>query len=213
MRRENTSILITYLIFGIAMAYLESAIVVYLRLLYYPDGFQFPLIQIPTAIALTEIGREAATIVMLWFVARMAGRTFKERFALFIFSFGVWDIFYYIWLKVLINWPQSWLEWDILFLIPLPWVGPWLAPVIVSAGFIVAGWLVITRPQRFPEKILSKWEWWLEIGAAGVILFTFFWEAPVVLRGAVPKYYPWWIFISAFCGGFLIFIYRFKKSR
>ena len=211
MRKENNPLLFTYLVFGIAMAYLEAAIVVYLRLLYYPDGFQFPLIQIPVPVALTEIGREAATIVMLWFVARMGGRNFKERFALFIYSFGVWDIFYYVWLKVLLNWPQSWLEWDILFLIPLPWISPWLAPALVSAGLIIAAWLIFTKPNKFPDKILTKGEWWLEVLAASVILFTFFWETPEVLRGGIPEYYPWWLFIIALAGGFVIFLRRYHQ--
>jgi hypothetical protein len=30
-------------VFSMAMGYLESAVVVYLRKLYYPDGFKFPL--------------------------------------------------------------------------------------------------------------------------------------------------------------------------
>ena len=209
MQKDVKSLLITYLIFGIAMAYLESAIVVYLRLLYYPDGFQFPLIQIPMPVALTEIGREAATIVMLWFVARMGGRTFKNRFALFIYSFGVWDIFYYIWLKVLINWPQNWLEWDILFLIPLPWVGPWLAPALVSAGFIFAAYLILNYPRRFPDKILSKGEWWLEIASAVLILASFFWETAKVLQGGIPEYYPWLLFVLAYVTGLTVFLKRY----
>ncbi|HGY56385.1 MAG TPA: hypothetical protein ENK44_11810 [Caldithrix abyssi] len=213
MQKDVRSLLFTYLIFGIAMAYLESAIVVYLRLLYYPDGFQFPLIQIPLPVALTEIGREAATIVMLWFVARMGGRTFKERFALFIFSFGIWDIFYYIWLKVLINWPHSWLEWDILFLIPLPWVGPWLAPALVSAGFLFAAYCILNYPQKFPDKILSKGEWWLEIAAAVLILASFFWETAKVLQGGIPEYYPWLLFVLAYVTGLTVFFKRyFRKS-
>ena len=31
-------------IFAIAMAYVESAIVIYLRILFYPEGFGFPII-------------------------------------------------------------------------------------------------------------------------------------------------------------------------
>ena len=212
MQKDVKSLLFTYLIFGVAMAYLESAIVVYLRLLYYQDGFQFPLIQIPLPVALTEIGREAATMVMLWFVARMGGRTFKQRFALFIYSFGVWDIFYYIWLKVLINWPQNWLEWDILFLIPLPWVGPWLAPVLVSAGFIFAAYFIFNYPQRFPDKILLKGEWWLEIAAAVLILVSFFWETAKVLQGGIPEYYPWWLFILAYVTGLTVFLKRYFRK-
>jgi hypothetical protein len=209
---RNKNILLSYFVFGAAMAYLEAAIVVYLRFLYYPRGFHFPLVQIPPFVALTEIGREAATIVMLWFAARMAGQNFKERFALFIYSFGVWDIFYYVWLKVLLNWPQSWLEWDILFLIPLPWVGPWLAPVIVSLGFIAAAWLIINRPQKFSDKILSKGEWIIEISAAALILLTFFWETEKVLHGEIPDYYPWPLFTAAYIMGISTFMSRYLKK-
>ncbi len=211
-KNRNKSILFTYFVFSAAMAYLEAAIVVYLRFLYYPQGFHFPLIQIPSFVAITEIGREAATIIMLWFVSRMAGHNFKERFALFIYSFGVWDIFYYVWLKVLLNWPQSLLEWDILFLIPLPWVGPWLAPVIISFGFIAAAWLIINHPQKFPDKILSKGEWVIEISAAALILLTFFWETGKVLHGGIPDYYPWPLFAAAYIMGIVVFIRKFLKN-
>jgi len=101
--------ILNYTIFAIAMAYLEAVVVVYLRELYYPDGFHFPLILIPAEIAWIEIGREAATIVMLWMVATLAAKNFRQKFAWFIFNFAVWDIFYYVWLKVMLDWPQSWL--------------------------------------------------------------------------------------------------------
>ena len=209
---ENRKILFTYFVFAAAMAYLESAVVVYLRLLYYPEGFHFPLIVIPAPVALAEIGREAATIIMLWFIARMAGQNFKERFALFIYAFGVWDILYYIWLKVLLNWPHSWLDWDILFLIPIPWTGPWLAPVIVSLGFIAASVVILKYPHKFPDKILSKGEWTLQIAAAAFILLTFFWESGKVLQNGIPAYYPWWIFVIAFLTGIGVFLRRYLKS-
>ena len=211
--KHNRPLLLTYLIFGIAMAYLEAAIVVYLRLLYYPDGFQFPLIEIPLHVAAVEIGREAATLVMLWFVARMAAKNFKERFALFIYSFGVWDIFYYVWLKILLNWPEQLLEWDILFLIPLPWVGPWLAPALVSAGFIFAAVLILSYPQRFKKAILTKGEWIGEIICAGMILFTFFYQTAKVLDGGIPDYYPWWVFLLAMALGLGVFINRFMRGE
>src|SRR5258707_7052052 len=105
-------------IFSIAMAALESAVVVYLRALYYPDGFTVALRMIDPQILLIEIAREAATLIMLIGVACLAGKNFKDRFAYFLLSFGVWDIFYYAWLKAFINWPASIFDWDILFMIP-----------------------------------------------------------------------------------------------
>ena len=107
-------------VFAIAMAYLESAVVVYLRLIYYPNGFDFPLVVIPMREALIELGREGATVVMLVAVGRLGTRGFWSGFAGFMFIFGVWDIFYYVWLKVFLNWPPSLATWDILFLLPVP---------------------------------------------------------------------------------------------
>jgi hypothetical protein len=111
-------------LFSIAMGYMESAIVVYLRKIYYPDGFQFPLTPIEVHIRLTEILREAATLIMLITIGIVAGKTKLQRFSFFIFCFGIWDIFYYVFLKMLLGWPATIFDWDILFLIPVPWVGP-----------------------------------------------------------------------------------------
>ena len=45
-------------LFAIGMAFLESAVVVYLRALYYPEGFVFPLKTMDSTLALTELLRE-----------------------------------------------------------------------------------------------------------------------------------------------------------
>lgn len=215
MKSDNNyqKLLFTYFIFAVAMAYLEAVVVVYLRLLYYPQGFRFPLADIPAYVALTEIGRETATIIMLWFVARMGRRDFKGRFALFIYSFGVWDIFYYVWLKVLLNWPHGWLVWDILFLIPLPWVAPWLAPFIVSIGLIFTARLILKYPEKFPKKILSQKEWILEAGAIAAILISFFWESLNVLQKRIPESYPWWLFTSGFLSGIIVIIRCYRRTQ
>lgn len=202
----------TYLIFGIAMAYLESAIVVYLRQYYYPNGFYFPIKIIPTHIVAIEIGREAFTLIMLWFVARMSFKLFKEKFALFIFTFGVWDIFYYFWLKIFLNWPEGMFDWDILFLIPVPWVAPWLVPVIFSSGLILAAILILNYPDRFETKILRKLEWIGVIICAAVILLTFIWQTSFIVEGGIPSYYPWWLFLIAMSGGLFIFLRHFFQS-
>lgn len=207
-------IIFTYLIFGIAMAYLESAIVVYLRLLYYPNSaFYFPLKIIPLPIALIEIGREAATLIMLWFAAQMSFKSFKEKFALFIFTFGVWDIFYYFWLKIFVGWPEAMFDWDILFLIPVPWIAPWLAPVLVSLGLIFAATLILYYPQRFETKILKKAEWLGVIICAALILLTFLWNTSLVLDEGIPRYYNWWLFLAAAGGGLFIFLMRFRSGK
>ncbi|TSA24570.1 MAG: hypothetical protein D4R67_11600 [Bacteroidetes bacterium] len=125
------------------MGFLESAVVVYLRTIYYPEGFAFPLKIIEGPIAITEILREAATLIMLITVTMLAARRWLIRFAWFIYLFAIWDIFYYVFLWALLGWPESLLTWDILFLIPTTWVGPVLAPVINSLTMIVLAAVMI----------------------------------------------------------------------
>ena len=130
-------------IFAVAMGFFEAAVVIYLRKLMYPAGFSFPLAPIEHGLAVTEILREAATLIMLLSAGILAGRYATERFAWFIYAFAIWDIFYYIFLKLLIGWPESFMTWDILFLIPATWVGPVITPVIVSLSMIVLAAVVL----------------------------------------------------------------------
>ena len=140
--RNSVRRFVALVFFGIAFAYIESAVVVYLRAIFYQDGFNFPLTAFEEIVGfgpylLTEIGREAATLVLLFTASYMLGRNLRRRFAYFLTIFAVWDIFYYIWLKVLIDWPASILDWDILFLMPAVWAGPVLAPIITSLTMLV----------------------------------------------------------------------------
>jgi len=132
----------------------ESAVVVYLRELYYQDGFTVALKLIDRKILQVEIVREAATLIMIAAVARLAGKTRYERVAYFLLCFAVWDIFYYVWLKAFIGWPASFFEWDILFLIPITWLGPVLSPIICSFTMIVLA-IVLLRSPRVQFNILS----------------------------------------------------------
>jgi hypothetical protein len=127
-------------VFGVAMGALEGIVVVYLRELYYPNGFSFPLAPMPRGIYAAEIVREFCTIFMLGGLAALAARGFLRQFAVFLWSFAIWDVVYYITLKLALDWPNSWLEWDILFLIPIPWVGPVLAPLLYCAAMCAVGW-------------------------------------------------------------------------
>lgn len=165
--------LIWVIIFAIAMAFLESAIVVYLRELYYPEGFAFPLKILPGTIAATELFREAATIIMLLAVSFIAGKRGSEKFAFFLLSFAVWDIFYYIFLKMILGWPASLLTWDILFLLPMAWVGPVITPVINSLTMIVLALLILYFASKgYPSRIHFR-EWVLLIAGSLVIITAY----------------------------------------
>lgn len=139
----NMRLLAWLALFAASMGIFEAIIVVYLRMLFFPDGFSFPLgVELP-GILMTEIVREACTMLMLLAVAAVSARGFNRRLGAFLFVFGVWDILYYAALKFSLGWPPSLLTWDVLFLIPVTWIGPVLAPLIVAvtmAGF--GAWLV-----------------------------------------------------------------------
>jgi hypothetical protein len=166
--KSNSNPILVVCLFSVAMAVLESAVVVYLRALYYPKGFTVAFQIIDPRVLMVEIAREAATVMMLLSIGILAGKTFKDKFAYFLISFAVWDVFYYVWLKVFIGWPNSILDWDILFLIPFTWLSPVLAPVVCSITMIGLAIALLKRssPISLPEWML------LSIGAS-VILYTF----------------------------------------
>ncbi|MDD4871500.1 MAG: hypothetical protein PHR77_13165 [Kiritimatiellae bacterium] len=126
------------------MALLEAVAVAYLRALLRINDSHVAL---GTYIPM-EIGREVATIVMLVAVGWLAGRRRGDRWAYGLFAFGLWDIWYYIWLKVLIDWPKTLLNWDILFLIPVRWWGPVLSPVLIAMLICLITVLAVVRWER-----------------------------------------------------------------
>lgn len=201
--------------FAIAMGYLESAVVVYLRDILYPDGFGFPLTMMPVHLALTELFREAATVVMLVTLGMLASRRFSTGFAWFIYGFAIWDIFYYVFLRVLLGWPESLMTWDILFLIPTTWTGPVLAPVLVSLTMILLALVILIRADKGGETRIPGKVWAGLILGSLVLIWAFIydysehmltqftlWEMfrvknPEVLEVAtryIPGRFPWWIF-------------------
>jgi hypothetical protein len=134
--------------YAVAMAYVESAAVLYLRTIYGgidPVGPRHtPFEPLPDFIWI-EIGREAATMLMLAAVGYLAARTVPARIGAFAIAFGTWDIFYYVFLWLFAGWPASVLALDVLFLIPLPWWGPVLSPVLLAAVIVLAGTAVMAR--------------------------------------------------------------------
>jgi hypothetical protein len=171
-------------IFSIAMGFLESIVVVYLRQLYYPEGFGFPLKAGIGAGFHLEYLREITTIIMLIAVSALAGEKTYERFSYFLYSFGVWDIFYYAGLKVLLNWPLSLLTWDILFLIPVVWLAPVLAPIICSITMIVfSGFILYYHNKGYLVRMNFSGWLFMSLGTM-VILATFVWDySKIIIRG------------------------------
>jgi hypothetical protein len=189
-QREHRTRIILIMLFGVAMAYVEAMVVVYLRELFYPEGFSFPLKLVPLNLITMELFRELASVVMVVAVAAIAGKKFWERFGYFIVLFGIWDIFYYIWLKVTIDWPFSLLDWDILFLIPIPWIGPVIAPVLVALLMVVIGLSITSlfaRGYTFRPTALT---WVLSVVGTTALLFSFMRDTGATLYQQMPQ--PYW---------------------
>jgi len=160
-------------IFAIAMGLLEAIVVVYLREIYYPNGFDFPLTITTPRIFLAELSREVCTLIMLLSIALLAGQNPLQRFAYFLFSFAIWDLMYYLGLKIFLNWPTSLLTWDVLFLIPITWVGPVLAPVICSLTMIIYALTIFYTQDKRPDFKLRFSEWFSLFSGAALIFITF----------------------------------------
>jgi len=141
--------------FGVAFGFVEAAVVVYLRaaigLVAGPASAvesTMPLQHIPPSLLAIEVAREAATIVMLVAVALVATHRVRERWAMFLFVFALWDLGYYAGLRATVGWPSSLLEDDILFLIPVPWISDVWYPVLVSSLTVLAVLLASRRASR-----------------------------------------------------------------
>jgi hypothetical protein len=171
---STTKKVFSVIAFAIAMGFLEAAVVVYIRALYYPEGFSFPMVVVPfSTIGVVEIWREAATIVMLAGIGFLAGKNNFQRFAYFMLSFGIWDIFYYIFLNVTLHWPVTIFEWDILFLIPLPWTGPVWAPCLISLYMCGTALYVIYKVDKGFEFNISKSSFFTFILGCSVCVYSF----------------------------------------
>ncbi len=203
MNRFRTYLILTT--FAVAMALLEAAVVIYMRRLYYPENplELFPLAFLASYDPTLELAREISTIVMLITVAILAERaTLTRTFAAFVFVFGFWDILYYAWLKILLGWPRDWLEWDVLFLVPTIWLGPWICPALIALLFVVWGTAILLSPKDYH---FSKQGFLTFLLGSVAGLVTFFQPAvPVWLDGGMPAliaYQPgkfwWWLFVPS----------------
>jgi hypothetical protein len=205
-------------VFSIAFAYIESAVVVYLRAIFYPDGFTFPLTvfgldSFGKRLLLTEIGREAATIVLIFTGSWLFGKNRRQRFAYFLTIFAIWDIFYYVWLKVLLDWPSSIMDWDVLFLIPTTWASAVLYPVLISVTLLVFAAVILYRDSQ--NRIIKvTWANWLIFIIAGIIVtVSFCTPGPYVTEPDYKSYFYWPLFTAGLLLAVGMFIKCLLKSE
>lgn len=186
-------------LFAIAMANLEAAVVVYLRQALSVSPSDITGLSRATAssgLVGIETGREGATLVMLAAVGWLAGRSWPERLAWTAVAFGAWDIAYYAWLWIFSGWPSTLDTWDLLFLIPAPWVGPVWAPVAVSTALVGFGLAVAGRIRAGGRVLVMRGQ-----AAAGVlggllVVASFLADAGDVMQGGQPTPFAWPVFAT-----------------
>lgn len=217
---------VALLLFGVSFGYVEAAVVTYSGALYeplrqrfypnHPPSDVFPLLterQLKEAgpeqlrLLKTELAREAATLVMLGAVAVGVGRNGMQTLAGFLITFGTWDISFYAFLKLLHGWPASLLTWDLLFLLPVPWAAPVLAPVLVSLSMIGAGLALLGRRVR-----LGLFHWLGLLTAGVVLVMVFTWDFRNIAGGGLPRSFNWPLFALGEAIALATFLHALRAS-
>lgn len=212
MERKFYIKIILIFIFTAAFAFVESAVVVYLRDIYYPGGFHFPLKRHIDLNLYIEIIREFATLVIMFTISALVSRKFWEGFGYFIIVFGVWDIFFYVWLKLIINWPESFFTHDVLFLIPVPWIGPVLAPVLISLVMIIIGIDIASLFSKGYDIHPGLIHWIIVIAASASLFYSFMSDTEAGLHEKYPQPYNWLLLILGLILYCTAYVTLHKKS-
>jgi hypothetical protein len=211
--------------FAIAFAWVESSVVVYLREIYFGGSFYFPVVLewkdgklLVDDLIRIELGREIATILMLMAVGCAAGKNALQKFCFFMMAFGVWDIFYYIWLWVMVSWPENLMTWDLLFFVPIPWVGPVITPILIALAMSIAGSLIIYYDEKGCVIDWRWYDWFIELGCALLIIAAFCWDWKNIMRipdgvarNGIPNPFAWWLYVPAFIVAAVYFVVRLKQ--
>ena len=190
--------------YAIAMAWVESAVAYYLRtMIHRIDPYQPNPLPIIGGLGPVEMVREAATIIMLLTVGLLAGRNCRARLGYSAIAFGVWDIFYYIFLKAICGWPHSLADWDILFLLPLPWWGPVWAPMTIAS--LMIAWGTLASQFEPATSIRPRRRLWL-LNFSGITIALYVFMADCLharnggvdaIRMVLPRHFSSMIFCAA----------------
>jgi len=212
--------------FSVAFAWVESAVVVYLREIYFDGSFYFPIVvqwedgkRVVDTLMRIELGREIATIIMLVTVGCIIGKNAIQKFCFFMIAFGIWDIFYYFWLWIMVGWPESLMTWDLLFFIPLPWVGPVITPLLIAITMVVAGFFIIYYDEN---GCVFRWRWYdwvIELGCGFLMIVAFCWDWKNIMRvpdgvfyNGIPNPFAWWLYLPAYIFSVVYFTVRLKQT-
>jgi hypothetical protein len=202
-------------LFGIVFGYLEAATVVYIRLVYEPIHQRlfpereaddlFPLfsfeqwaregpacLQTPAL----EVGRELGTVAAVALVALAVGQSYRQWAASFFLALGVWVWSYYGWLKVMVGWPHSLSDWDLIFAAPLPWVGPVGAALTVGATMVVTSGCFVWKEVAGQPLKAGRWGWLALGGGSLTLTGAFWWDYRNVLASQYPQPFNWILLVA-----------------
>jgi hypothetical protein len=204
-RRRHRARWMLVVTFAAGMAWVEAACVYYLRVMVdRVEPYQADPLPIHGILGDVELVREGATLLMLAMIGMLAGRAWRARLGYAAIAFGVWDLLYYVFLRIMSGWPASLFDWDILFLLPLPWWGPVLAPVCIASLMIVWGTLVTEWQDRIPATRVTRASWGLSWAGILLALWVFMADAIRALPGGhdavrqvLPTAFNWSVFAAA----------------
>jgi len=192
--RDTFRLLAWLAAFATAFGYIEGAVAHYLRMHLYPQGFSdSTFLVVDTHTLAVEVGRELCTLIVITATAALTSPPLMRRVASFVYIFGIWDLSYYGALWLFEGWPSSVFDWDLLFLFPLPWFAPVLAPIAISAIGIVGAVSVHIILDRRGELVVP----WYGLTLVHVALIA--WEISFMIHESpqtrFPSHYRWWLFL------------------
>jgi len=187
-------------LYAIAMGYLEAVVVIYIRQM--TNGnllLVFPLHFLGSEFVFIECGRELATIIMLAAVGYLTGKSRLHRWMYFIFAFAIWDVTYYLFLQFLTGWPGSLFAYDVLFLIPVAWIGPVIAPLLVSIVLGSTSAIVIMISDESNIRATNRFNMIAFVVGCLTIIYSFTQEifhiliidGPKGIEGYSPGQFDW----------------------
>jgi hypothetical protein len=202
--------------FAVAFGWIEAACVVYLREIYARElslrvatsalqTFDITLVSLPPTVVTVEIVREGCTLVMLAAVAWLAGRRVADRWGALLLAFGIWDLTYYGFLRATLGWPESVGTWDVLFLIPSPWLAPIWAPATISIGFVAAGTYLFWTAGR--ARLYRLADVGVLAAAVTLTLVAFLLGTQAGIDHQVPDHFPGVLFWTGVALGFGWFVH------
>jgi hypothetical protein len=152
--------------FSVAFGYIEGAVAHYLRIHLYPGGFHDAISLVADRHTVSvEAGREFCTLIVISTAAALTPGPSVRRVANFAYIFAIWDLSYYAALWLFEGWPTSLYDWDLLFVIPVPWFSPVLVPVVISCVGIIGACSVHVILDRRGELVIPWYGFALVNGA------------------------------------------------